>query len=317
MRHRLPLPGRYETRLLGSAELGLAGATLASLFLVACSSAPAPRAPDPQATAPMSDAGKREPLSRARVFFSGHSLLDNPLPDFIESIASAQGQDLRWNQQNVTGSSLRVRTNGGHGRTWASDRWKGYLQGKNREGSGMDVLRELRSPQTIGPGERYDTLVITERHDIPYTLVFEDTVGYLRHFHDRLVEGNPLGRTYFYHTWQSLDKAAPLEWIAYEKAAVAAWECAASKVNLTLQAEGRGERVLSLPGSLALVDLIERILAGQVRGITGTPTQKLDAIFPDNVHLTPLGAYFMGAVQYAAIFGQSPVGAPGPEGARA
>ncbi|WP_261344368.1 hypothetical protein [Myxococcus xanthus] len=260
-----------------------------------------------------SDAGEPgtvPPVTSARVFFSGHSLLDNPMPDHFDGIATSLGKDFNWNQQNVIGSPLRVRT-------WGNGGWAGYRQGKNRVGSNMNVVQELLSPQTLGPGERYDTLLITERHDLLGTIEWENTVGYLRHFHDRLIAGNPQAVTYFYHTWLDIDKANPARWIAYEKNARVAWECVSSKVNLTLQSDGRADRVVALPGSTALVDLVERVIANEVPGITGTTSQKLNVLFSDNVHLTSLGAYYMAAVHHASVFRESPEGATGPAGANA
>ncbi|OJT27459.1 hypothetical protein BO221_05690 [Archangium sp. Cb G35] len=259
------------------------------------------------------DAGSTDagtPHARARIFFSGHSLLDNPMPDYVESIARSQGKDILWNQQNVIGSPLRVRT-------WGNNGWEGYRGGKNRDGYDMNVVQELLSPRTLGTGDRYDTLLITERHDILGTIEWENTIGYLRHYHDRLIDGNPEGRTYFYHTWLDIDKSNPATWINYEKNALAAWECVSSKVNLTLEAAGRGDRVVTIPGGAALVDLVERILANQVPGISGTTAQKLNMIFSDNVHLTELGVYYMSAVHHASVFRDSPVGAAGPSGANA
>ncbi|MFY0524045.1 hypothetical protein ACN28I_13035 [Archangium gephyra] len=254
------------------------------------------------------DAGP--PHARARIFFSGHSLLDNPMPDYVDSIARSLGKDILWNQQNSIGSPLRVRT-------WGNTGWEGYRQGKNREGYGMNVVQELLSPRTLGPGDQYDTLLITERHDILGTIEWENTIGYLRHYHDRLIAGNPEGITYFYHTWLDIDKANPARWINYEKNALAAWECVSSKVNLTLQDAGRGDRVVTLPGGAALVDLVERVLANQVPGISGTTEQKLNMIFSDNVHLTALGAYYLAAVHHASVFRDSPAGAAGPPEANA
>lgn len=254
--------------------------------------------------------GTVSPITSARVFFSGHSLLDNPMPDYFAGIATSRGKDFNWNQQNVIGSPLRVRT-------WGNGGWAGYRQGKNRVGSNMNVVQELLSPQTLGPGERYDTLLITERHDLLGTIEWENTVGYLRHFHDRLIAGNPQAVTYFYHTWLDIDKANPARWIAYEKNARVAWECVSSKVNHTLQSDGRADRVVALPGSTALVDLVERVIANEVPGITGTTSQRLNVLFSDNVHLTSLGAYYMAAVHHASVFRTSPEGAPGPAGANA
>jgi hypothetical protein len=246
--------------------------------------------------------------TRARVFFSGHSLLDNPLPEFVTQIAESQGQDLKWNQQNILGSLLSARTKG-------DGAWEGYRRGKNREGSNLDVVQELRSPATLGPGERYDTLVVTERHDLLYTLQAEGTLEYLRHLHDRFIEGNPEGVTYLFQGWLHLDKERPEAWLDYEGRSLLAWECTASRVNLALEADGRNDRVVTLPGGEALVALVQHVLAGGVRGLSGPPARRLDALFSDSVHLTPVGAYFMAAVVYASVLRKSPVGAKGPPGA--
>jgi hypothetical protein len=78
-----------------------------------------PDAGAPDAGAP--DAGTT--IARARIFFSGHSLLDNPMPDYVESIAKSQGKDLLWNQQNIIGSPLRVRT-------WGNGNWEGTARAR-------------------------------------------------------------------------------------------------------------------------------------------------------------------------------------------
>lgn len=252
------------------------------------------------------------PRTRARMFLSGHSLTDDPLADFVADIAKSRGADFGYNEQIVIGSPIRVRTKGG---STQDDGWPGYSTGKNRGGaSGMNVIAELRSPATLGAGEKYDTLVITERHDLLGTIEWEDTVGFTRHFHDRLIEGNASGQTLLYHSWLDVDKDAPQTWIDHEKNALHAWECVASKVNHTLDADGRSDRVSTLPVGAALVDLVERMLADQVPGVTGTSRAKLDLVFSDDVHMTPLGTYFVALVTYAGIFRSSPEGALIPDG---
>ncbi|MDI1477306.1 hypothetical protein [Polyangium sp. y55x31] len=253
--------------------------------------------------------GGLEERTSARMFLSGHSLTDNPLPDHVLTIAQSLGKDFNFNEQIGIGSPIRVRTKGG---SFDAPGWPGYSTGKNRDGSDMNVIEELLSPKTLGPGELYDTLVITERHDILGTIWWEDTFGFLRHYHDRLIDGNPAGHTLFYHSWLDVDKNAPATWIGHEKNALYAWECVATKVNLSLAAEGRTDRVEALPAGAALVALVERILNDEVAGITGTTEQKLDMIFSDNVHMTPLGAYYLALVTYASIFRASPVGAAVP-----
>lgn len=251
------------------------------------------------------------PRTSARIFVSGHSLTDNPLADFVGEIAESLGNDYNYNQQIGIGSPIRVRT---LGNSWNNLDYPGYKTGKNRDGNDMDVVAELLNPQTLGPGERYDTLVITERHDILSTIQWEDTAGLLRHYHDRLIDGNPGGETLLYHSWLDINKNAPEQWITHEKNALVAWECVAAKVNLTLEADGRPDRVVPLPVGAALVHLVERVLADEVAGISGPTNQRLNLLFNDNVHLTPLGVYYAALVTYSAVYRSSPVGAAVPQG---
>ena len=249
-------------------------------------------------------ASEKEPTS-AQVFYTGHSLMDNPLPEYIELITRSLGKQIDWEQQIVIGSPMRVRT-------WGDGAWAGYSDGKNRNGDGMDVAAELRKPKHLAAGTRYDTLVATEGHTILGAVVWENSVGYLRSFHDRLLEGNPDARTLYYHVWLDVDKDDPKPWMKHERNASLPFQCIARKVQLTLEKEGRPARLSVLPGGTALVDLVEHALKGEVPGIFGTTRQKLDKIFRDKVHLTDVGNYFMAAVQYASIYHASPVGAKAP-----
>ncbi len=247
---------------------------------------------------------------KASVFFSGHSLTDNPMPDDAASIASSMGRQSLWNQQNYIGSPLRLRTRG----EWMDDpSFAGYRMGKNREGSNMNVVNELRSPQTIS-GQRYDALVMTERHDLALSLQYEDTVRYARHFHERLIEGNPAATSYLYHSWLGVrDKSNPAAWIAYERSAVPVWQCVASRINTSLALEGRSDRMHYMPSGLALVNLVERATQGYVDGVTGSSTMEtMNRLFQDDVHLTRMGTYYMSLVNYASVFRTSPIGAWAP-----
>lgn len=251
------------------------------------------------------------PRSSASIFFSGHSLTDNPLPDYVASIATSLNTQLAWNQQVTPGSPIRVRSRGRNANATSFD---GYNSGKNRSGSGMDVVSELRQPQTLD-GQRYDTLVVAERHDIVNTIIWEGTVQYTRHFHDRLIEGNPSGSTYLYHAWLGVpNKGSPADWIAYERTVAPAWQCVASRINESLRHEGRSDRVQYLPAGLALASLVEQATQGAgVPGVTGASVREtMDRIFSDDVHLTPLGTYYMALVNYGAVYRRSPAGAWAP-----
>ena len=250
-------------------------------------------------------------LASVNVFYSGHSLLDDPVGDDTESVATSLGKTIQWNQQIVIGSPVRIRTRGDSS---SDPSFPGYRQGKNRGLSqNLDVIAELRSPATISG--RYDALVLAERHDLASTLQFEDTVRYVRHFHERLIEGNPQGTTYLYHAWlgvRDLDNPAP--WIAYEKAAAPAWRCAAARINRSLEAESRADRVRYLPAGLALAVLVERAMQGNVEGLGGSSRSIVQQLMVDDVHETPLGAYFVSLVNVASLYGTSPAGGWAPAG---
>jgi hypothetical protein len=246
---------------------------------------------------------------------SGHSLTDNPLADHMALIAQSLSTPLWWNQQIVLGSPIRFRTRGAD---LADPAFPGYSIGKNRDGStGLNIAAELANPQTLG-GQRYDTLLLTERHDLASVLVYEDTVRYARHFHERLITGNANAKTYLYHSWLEVNKDSPSAWIGYERAAAPAWQCVAARVNQSLTGEGRSDRMAYLPAGLALTHLVERATTSGVAGITGsTVRETMDRLFTDNVHLTPTGVYYMALVSYSSIYRRSPVGAAVPAGVTA
>jgi hypothetical protein len=245
------------------------------------------------------------------IFVSGHSLTDNPLPDDTAAIAASLGKSTLWNQQNALGSPVRVRT---RGLNEADPSFGGYRTGKNRDGANMDVAAELRNPQTLS-GQRYNALVLTERHDIASTLQYEDSVRYTRHFHDRLIDGNSAATTYLYHSWFDVNKSNPAPWIAHERSAATAWQCIASRINLGLANEGRSDRVNYMPAGLALTQLVERATQGYVDGITGSSvSETMNRLFIDNVHLTRLGSYYMSLVTYVTLYKSPPSGAWAPAG---
>jgi hypothetical protein len=255
--------------------------------------------------------GMVTPRDSARVLLSGHSLTDNPIGDYVALLAERDGRSYGWEQQIVIGSPLRFRT---RGESSEDPSFSGYSLGKNREGSEKDILGELAAPTAIAAGERYDTLVVTERHDIMDVIRWEDTVPLLRHYHDRVREHESGARTLFYQSWPDIDHADPAPWIAYQAEELAAWECAASKVNLSLERDGAAQAVGVVPVALTLAKFVERALAGDVPALPGGQQERLRAIFTDDVHVTSLGAFVAAAATYATVFQTSPVGLEPPSG---
>jgi hypothetical protein len=290
---------------------GVAGIKSRVIALVACLglSLAAARSARADAAPPGNMSPGTPSAQRLRAFFSGHSLLDDPLPSWVESIAASRGDSLGWQMQIVLGSPLRVRTKGNEPKASA---FSGYQLGKSKTAGPIDVLHELAMPTQLGPGEKYDRLVITERNDLLGTIEWENTIGYLRDYDDRVVQQNPHASTWLYQVWPDVDKKELTAWMAYTQKELFGWECVAARVNRGLERDHRSDRVSIIPGGIALAELVKRALAGSVPGVSGSPSERADAIFADYVHLRPLGIYLIAAVQYAALFGKSPVGAAIP-----
>jgi hypothetical protein len=250
-----------------------------------------------------SDPDGMEQRNQARVIFSGHSLTSAAVPT-VRAIASEKGNDLIDIYQDIPGSPIRMRTRGSNPTN--DNVWDGY---RNGTPNGLNLVSEFRSPTQLPSGERYDTLVITERHDILGTVQWESTTSLLRHFHDRLLESSAGGRTYFYNSWLSIDKSNPAPWIAYELDSLMTWECVSSKVNDTLEVDGLSPNVRTLGVGWALARMVQSALNMEIPGLTGNSQQDiLNQIFSDNVHLAAIGQLYVGAFSYSEIFGQPPSG---------
>ena len=254
------------------------------------------------------DSAKVKPNSKisASFFISGHSLTDNPYADYLIHITNSFGVRSEYNQQIVIGSPTRVRTRGNDP---DGKDFPGYQLGKNREGSGMDVLKELRSHSTI-KSQQYDYLIITERHDVVSVMTWEGTDRYLRHYRDQFMMNNN-GRVYFLVPWIGRKSRKDVTtWIAYEEGASRAWECVVSKVNHDLVRE-QSSPVYIIPANAGLVELVKRLFSGSVVGELGgrSDFDRLALVFSDDVHLTKLGVYYVALVTYAVVFGSSPEGA--------
>ncbi len=238
------------------------------------------------------------------VFFSGHSLLDAPLQAHFASVAASLGDEVEWNRQNIGGSSIWRRM---RGENRESEQWRGLREGDNRAGQGLDVVAELRAPATI-TGRTYDALVITEWHRALDAILWNDTTRYLRRYHELLVQRNAAAVTYFYEPWLDIaDKNDPRDWIEYERALSPIWQCVTTRINVSLQHEGRADRVLSLPAGAALAALIERLMASDHPfPPRESLEQRINRVIYDGVHVTPLGSYYMALVTYASLYRRPP-----------
>lgn len=249
------------------------------------------------------------PKDHVRAFYSGHSLSDG-VPEAVEQIAGSLGHRLDFETQSIGYSLLRQRTKG---EVPSASEWPGYRAGSNRTGAGLNVAEELRQPRRLASGDKYDALVVTERHDLPAIARKERTAFYLTDMARHLLAGNPNAEVLLYHSWLHLDPDAPWPWIDYERAVAPMWECVASRANLDLPARGEIPRVRVLPGGAALAELAAALWDGKVPGVAAkAPGERVRLLFSDNVHMTDVGRYFIALMHYAVLFGRSPEGAAIP-----
>lgn len=220
--------------------------------------------------------------SSARVFYSGHSLSEG-LPDIVRNIAQSRGDRFIATEHNFPGSTIRER---------ASAPW----------------------PRQSVLDEEYDTLVVTERHDLLYTLLFENTLPSLLELQKRVAAGRAAPVTFLYQSWLEIDLDAPQHFVDFERHALVVWECTASALNRRLPGDRQSGLTLVLPGGWALAELVEQISKGRIVGLRGSLSDNLRRVFGDSVHLTALGRYYMGALHYAFLFYKSPVGTLPPMG---
>lgn len=176
----------------------------------------------------------------------------------------------------------------------------------------MDVVAELRRGHEP---VKYYTLIVAEAHHTAMVLRWNDTVRYLRHFHELLIQGNPRGTTYLYEPWEGIrDLSNPGPWMALEREATKAWGCVVNRINHSLRHEGRKDSVKSLPIASGLVHLVEKVTSEKVEGISGSTTEEtLRRIFSDDVHLVGLGRYYAALLSYTGISGRSPLGSWRPD----
>lgn len=241
---------------------------------------------------------------------SGHSLTDSPIDSDTARISDSLGIPAIWQRQNMPGSPLSSRTIGHRNDPARPDLhpWRGYREANGRDGP-IDLVEFLRRPP-----QPLTHVIVAERHDSLGPLRWENTVKLLRHFYELAREGSPGVTGYFYTTWADLtgegsSKDDPSAWIEFERQQLKLWECIPARINDSLAHAGRTDRLVTLPASGALAELLHRATTGNLPGVTQpSPRQTVEFLFSDDVHLTRPGQYFIACTLFAALTRQSPEG---------
>lgn len=227
-----------------------------------------------------------------RLFISGHSLTDRPVPDMLAALLAAAGRPAEWQRQHIPGSTIRERSEGREG----SPAGSGFAAGVDKEGAPLDVRAALAASPP------YDVLIITERHKVLEVMAYDGFARNLAGFVHLFLASNPQGASYFYSPWAGIgSREDPSRWIAFEQAADPVWRCGVAGVNAAL---GTGGRIGFIPAASALADLVHRLIAAPAAAgfPRAGPADIVAALFTDDVHLTDLGNYFVALLTYGVVF---------------
>ncbi len=226
--------------------------------------------------------GRAAPVDRASVFFVGHSLVNFEMPAMVQAVAASLGAEMSWDAQLKSGGSLQVN-------------WEAHAQAE-----GSDARIAL-------PTGRYDTLVLTEAVSLDDMIRWMEPARYGGLFYDLAVRSRPDVRVFFYTTWHERTEVRrvfglprPGDFRAFIDEDRPKWEGIVDGI-----ARGRrGPPIRIVPGGEALARVWDEAREGSVPGI---PDER--PLFKDDIHLSALGNYFIALVQFATIFGRSPIAA--------
>ncbi|UWR27442.1 hypothetical protein K3757_05755 [Sulfitobacter sp. S223] len=218
----------------------------------------------------------------------GHSLFGATGPDMLEDALAATSSDVTVQAQIINGAPLK------------------YNWEHARDAQGIDARSVLPKGETTD-------LILTEAIPLSNHLKWSETDVYAQAFGGLALSANPDARVFVQETWHSLNSGTGVQIEHDEKAAtpwrvrlqedLADWE---GIVTLLRSGVENGEaRVQLIPAGQALARLDDAIAAGNVPGLSA-----INGVFDDDIHLNPLGHYFVSMVQYAALTDTSPEGLP-------
>ena len=208
-------------------------------------------------------------VNSGNVLFVGHSLINWDMPKMMAALATDADRDHSWDAQIGLGGSIQLQ-------------WE-------RSAAGVNARDALATGN-------YDVLVMTEAIPLESHYQWSGSVEYAGNFYALAQQHRPGTRVFMYETWHETDEP---NWRGRIDTDRALWERIIDEVN----AANEGPDMEMIPAGTALGQLVDRIAAGGVPGLTSR-----DQLFDDNIHMTDLGNYFVACVQFATIYRMSPVG---------
>ncbi len=229
--------------------------------------------------------------STVNAVYIGHSLTSD-IPDMVMAIA---GPRFKFKEQFIPGSPLR----------W---HWDEPTRKSDQEPSFRGVYDKIITSNT-----NVVVMIDSVPRGEPDSL--KESADYAGRFLRFARSKNPKVRVFYYEPWHDItsgtpqrseyDKASPsreLKWRPRLTADRPKWNQVVADVN---RANPGQVPMKLIPAASGLAVLDDAIGAGKIPGITNSRQ-----LFDDNIHLNPLGKYFVACIHFRAIFGEKVSGKP-------
>lgn len=238
------------------------------------------------------------PPAPLKVGMVGHSLLNHEVPQMLRAVAASRGKAIAVFEQITNGATINANWN-------HHDKAETHPEMGDTYGDLRERIAKSKPP--------FDVLVLTERVAIKDSIEWEDTLGYTIAWRNHALKFNPKAKVYHYATWVGFHNG---EWWK-DVPDAATWRARTlsdgalfAKVSDQAMKDPRsakGDPIGIVPGHRAMAGLFDALATGKLPWLG----KSIRAVMADDIHLKPVGNYYIACVMYATLFGDSPVGATG------
>ncbi|RYG25883.1 hypothetical protein EON82_05460 [bacterium] len=238
------------------------------------------------------------PPAPLKIGMVGHSLLNHEVPQMLRTIAASRGKSVVVFEQITNGATLNANWNH-HAQA------ESHAEMRNTYGDLREEIARARPP--------FDVLVLTERVAIKDAIQWEDTLGYTIKWRNHALQHNPKAKVYHYATWVGFrngewwkDVPDAPTWRARTVADGKLYEQVSAQAMRDPRSS-KGAAIGIVPAHRAMALLFDALEAGKLPWLG----RNIRAVMADDIHLKPIGNYYIACVMYGTLFKDSPVGATG------
>lgn len=238
------------------------------------------------------------PPAPLKVGMVGHSLLNHEVPQILRLIAASRGKSIEVFEQITNGATINAN-------------WNHHAQAETHPEM-TKTYGDLR--EEMGKAKPpFDVLVLTERVAIKDAIEWEDTLGYTVTWRNHALKFNPKAKVYHYATWVGFrngdwwkDIPDAATWRARTVADGQVLTQLAAKATKDPRST-KGAPIGMVPGHRAMALLFDALEGGKLPWLG----KNIRAVMADDIHLKPIGNYYIACVMYGTLFQDSPMGATG------